>query len=337
MTKKERIKNALALKPVDRVPVSAWMHFSDVDQDPISLAKKQIEFVKKHDYDFIKLMPFGLYSTHDWGNEIIFYCDKYKEATLLEPAINTIEDYSKIKEISAIFGTYGKTLLLAKEVIERLDEEIPVVQTIFTPLTTLSKLTGGKVFDHLKTNPDVVHNALKIITKVTKDFVCENIKLGVDGFFLATQSAIKDLISEEHFDEFCAEYDIDLINSYKDKTYFNIIHIHGENIYFDKIALNYPINCINWHDRQTKPSLEEAREKYNICFLGGIREVPYFVGRVLHYDSILYKSTISEVYEHCLEAINSVDKLGIILGPGCVVYPKTNEENLDAISDIVKK
>lgn len=337
MTKVERIKNALALKTVDRVPVSAWMHFSDVDQDPISLAKKQIEFVKKHDYDFIKLMPFGLYSTHDWGNEITFYCDKYKEATLLEPAIKCIDDYSKITEIPAIFGTYGKTLLLAKEVISRLDEKIPVVQTIFTPMTTLSKLTGGSVFEDLKTNPDVVHKALEIINKVTKEFVLENIKLGVDGFFLATQAAMKGKISEKDFDEFCSKYDIDLINSYKDKTWFNIIHIHGENIYFDKIASTYPINCINWHDRQTSPSLKEAREKYNICFLGGIREVPYFVGRILKYDSILYKSTISEVNKHCLEAINSVDKLGIILGPGCVVYPKTNEENLEAISAIVKK
>lgn len=336
MTKKERILKALSLEEVDRVPVSAWMHFSEIDQDPITLAKTQVEFVKKYDYDFIKLMPFGLYSTQDFGNEVVFYCDKYKEPIVRNYAIESIEDYEKIKAVQGTFGTHGKQLRLVEEVSKRLGDDTPFVQTIFSPLSTLNKLSGGKVFEHLKTNPDVVHKALKEITKTTIDFCKENIKRGVSGFFMATQAANADLISLEDFRKFCTPYDLEVLNSYVNDTYLNIVHIHGSNIYFDEIAENYPINCINWHDRQTSPSLKEAREKYNICFLAGIREVPYFVDRVLKYDSIMANSTKEEIIKHCKEAIDQVNGRGLILGPGCVVDPKTKEENLYAISEAVK-
>lgn len=337
MKKIDRIRKALALETVDRVPVTAWMHFSEIDQDPITLAKTQIEFVEKNGYDLLKMMPFGLYSTQDFGNEIIFYCDKYKEPIVLEYAINSIEDYKKIKYIPPYYGTYGKTLRLTEEIAKRIDKDTPFVQTIFNPMSTLNKLSGGKVFNHIKTNPDVVHKALEILTKVTIDFVNENIKLGVNGFFMATQTANKKLIDKKDYEEFCIKYDLEVLNSYVDKTEINIIHIHGEDIYFDEIASIYPVNCINWHDRQTNPNLKEAREKYKKCFLGGIREVPYFVDKVLHYDSIMAKSSINEIKKHCREAIEQVEGVGLILGPGCVVDPKTNVDNLLAISEVCKE
>ena len=67
MTRKERIQAALLKKEVDRLPVSVWMHFSEFDQDPRSLAETMVSFNEKFDYDFIKMMPFGAYSTPDWG------------------------------------------------------------------------------------------------------------------------------------------------------------------------------------------------------------------------------------------------------------------------------
>ena len=56
MYKKERIRAALAGKEVDRVPVAAWMHLSAFDQDPISLASKEVDLTEKYDFDYIKMM-----------------------------------------------------------------------------------------------------------------------------------------------------------------------------------------------------------------------------------------------------------------------------------------
>ena len=71
--------------------------------------------------------------------------------------------------------------------------------------------------------------------------------------------------------------------------------------------------------------------------LGGIQEVPYFVDGVLHYDSIMARSTRNEIIAHVREAIREVDGKGLIIGPGCVVDPKTSEANFMAIREAVER
>ena len=47
MNREERVRAALASKDVDRVPVATWMHLSQFDQDPISLAEAEVELTEK--------------------------------------------------------------------------------------------------------------------------------------------------------------------------------------------------------------------------------------------------------------------------------------------------
>ena len=330
MNRVERIKASLKSESVDRIPVSMWQHYSDVDQDPISLAEIQIEFVKKYDYDFIKLMPFGTYTVQDWGAKIKFYCDKYKEPIVEDYAIRSIDDWKTLEVFPAYYGTWGKTLQLAQRVSSIVGKEYPFIQTIFSPLTIAAKLAGPRVFKDIEENPEIIHGALKIITETCINFIKANIEAGVSGFFLATQNASINVNSKKVFKKFGEKYDLDLMKTYKDQTYFNVTHIHGDNIFFDEIS-NYPGNCLNWHDRHTEPSLLQARKKTNKCFLGGIQEVPYFVDRVLHYNSIMAISSAKEIEEHVHQAIAQVNGRGIILGPGCVTDPKTTEENYYAV------
>lgn len=72
MNREERIRAALAGKEVDHVPVGAWMHLSQFDQDPISLAEAEADFTEKYDFDYIKMMPFGLYSTRTSATRLLF-------------------------------------------------------------------------------------------------------------------------------------------------------------------------------------------------------------------------------------------------------------------------
>ncbi|RPJ42390.1 MAG: uroporphyrinogen decarboxylase, partial [Deltaproteobacteria bacterium] len=44
MDKKERIVAALQGLPVDRVPISFWRHFPDIDHDPLALAEQLLRF-----------------------------------------------------------------------------------------------------------------------------------------------------------------------------------------------------------------------------------------------------------------------------------------------------
>lgn len=335
MTRNERVMAALNGQNVDHIPCSVWMHLSEVDQDPRMLAEEMAAMCSEFDFDFIKMMPFGAYSTQDWGAKIKIYCDKYKEPVVVVPAINCVEDYKTIEPLEATHGTWGKTLETAQHLSKLLKSETPFLQTIFSPATTLRKMCGNRLIKDITEHPDAVHYALRAITETTIRFVKANIELGVSGFFFATQCATYDFMNDLQFAEFCKPYDVAVIDSYKDKTWFNVVHIHGSNIMFDTVS-QYPCNCLNWHDRDTRPSLKEARTKTDKAFLGGIHEVPTITDGVLSYQSVLKESTPEEIVKHVHEAADMIDGKKLLIGPGCVCDPRTAKENLKAVRQAVE-
>lgn len=316
LTKKERILSALNGSEVDRVPISIWLHHPDKDQDPRALAETQVEFAKKYDLDFIKLTPFGLYGVQDWGCKVKFFCTKNDVAVVDDFGIKDLNDWKALEVFHANYGTLGKQVQLANHTKKLLkNNDIPFIQTIFSPLTTAWKLAGDRLFNDLREYPEIVHNALQVITETTINFIKANINAGVSGFFFATQCATTDLLTPEEYEEFGARYDLQLFNAYKDITFFNVIHIHGKNILFDRLV-KYPGDCINWHDRLVGPSLEEARKITDKCLLGGIEE-----------NSVLLNGTPDEVQRHVTEAIELGGRKKLIIGPGCVADPRTSTEN----------
>lgn len=315
MTKTERVKAALRGDDVDRVPMSIWLHYPHKDQDPRSLADIQVEAAAKYDFDFIKMCPFGLYGVQDWGVKVKIFGTTHQPAIVDDYAIKDIKDWGKLKELPAIYGTYGKQLQLAQEVSRQVGGKIPFIQTIFSPLTQAAKLAGDRIYTDLKENPKIIHQALEVITKTQINFIKANIEAGVSGFFFATQSGNYNLISEKNFDEFGAKYDLQLFDAYKDETFFNVIHIHGDDIMFEKVA-GYPGNCVNWHDRWVKPSLGEARKLTDKCLLGGIHE-----------KEVLVKAVPDEVHTHIAEAVHDAGRRKLMIGPGCVAEPLTPETN----------
>lgn len=330
MKKHERIKAALNFEEVDRVPINLWMHFSDKDINPKSLAECQVEHARKFDFDFIKLMPFGLYCVEDWGAQVKYYSERDRPPILSKPGIEQAEDWKKLQVLPAIYGTYGKQLQLAQYVSEQVKDEIPFVQTIFSPLTVALKLAGDRLLLDMKEHPNWIKQALEVITETTINFVKANIDAGVDGFFFSSQCSSYDLLSKEEYETFGVPYDLEVIESFKDETFFNIAHIHGENIMFDVIE-KYPVNCLNWHDHWVSPSLKEARAKTDKCLLGGIREAPFYnENKEIVKNSPLLEGTVTEIGEHVKEAIDAAGEKGLILGPGCVVDPLTPERNLFA-------
>ncbi|MBQ6365213.1 MAG: uroporphyrinogen decarboxylase [Oscillospiraceae bacterium] len=337
MTKEERVRAVLAGQEADRIPVSVWMHLSEYDQDPRSLAEAMVAMNKKFDYDFIKMMPFGAYMVPDWGGKLDIYCDKYKEVEIADAGLKTVEDFYAIEPLPPVYGTWGKTLQMAQWTVKLADADTPCLQTVFSPASSLKKLAGAKMLSLMVEEPEAVHHALQVITETTVNFVKANIDAGVSGFFFATQCATYDLLNDVTFAEFVKPYDMQVINAFKGKTWFNVCHIHGKNIMFDTM-MKYPIDVLNWHDRQTGPTLREARKKTDKVFLGGLREGPEIVGSHLVYDSIMAKedATPESIRAHIREAIDMVGGKGLMIGPGCVADPRASDECLMAVRKAVE-
>ena len=337
MNREERIRAVLAGEQPDRIPVSVWMHLSEYDQDPRSLAEAMVAMNRKYDFDFIKMMPFGAYMVPDWGGKLDVYCDKYKEVEIADTGLKTAEDFYNMEILPPIYGTWGKTLQMAQWTIKLADPHTPCLQTIFSPASSLKKVAGAKMKELIAEEPEAVHHALQVITETTKGFVKANIEAGVSGFFFANQCATYDFMTDTEYAEFVKPYDLQVINAFKGKTWFNVCHIHGKNIMFDTVA-KYPLEVLNWHDRQTGPTLAEAREKTGKVFLGGLREGPEIVGSHLVYDSVMAKDGASaeSIKAHIREAIAMVNGKGLIIGPGCVADPRSPEACLKAVREAVE-
>ena len=337
MKKTERIKAALNCEETDRIPVSVWMHYSGVDQDPLTLAKAQVWTAEQYEYDFIKLMPFGLYGVQDWGTKIRITSVKGDPPEVLRYAIRSAKDWERLEVLPGLYGSYGNQVLLAQYVSRFTKGEIPFVQTVFSPLTTARKMAGDRILIDMKENPQLLKQALQVITDTTINFVRENINAGVNGFFFATQCCNSTYMREEEYREFGLAFDRQVVDSYKDITYFNIGHLHGENgmfTLFDELGHN----AVNWHDRWCSPSMKEARSLSDKCFVGGIRECAvYDQEKKEEIPSPLEAGSEEEIYQHIREAAEGAGRKGLILSPGCCASQFVGERQLEALKRAVAR
>ncbi len=272
-------------------------------------------------------MPFGLYGVEDYGAEVKYFTKLDHPAVLHRPGITTYQDWNRLQPLSGTYGTYGKQVELANYARDFSKNQFPIVQTIFTPLTNALKLSGDRLLLDIKEHPEAVKYALSVLAETTINFIKENINAGVDGFFFATQTATSNLFTREEYLEFGEPFDKVVLDAFKDKTWFNIAHIHGDHTYFD-IVSKYPVQALNWHDRSVSPSLSEARKLTNKTLIGGLHELPYRnkdTGEI-EQPSILKSGNPKQILTHVQEAIREVDAKGIIIGPGCVASQSIPEK-----------
>ena len=316
MSKIERVKAAITGEEVDRVPISLWQHFPWADQDPKTLAETQLAFQKKFDLDFVKCMPFGLYSTADYNKSMIKIFGGFEPPIVEKTKIKSIDEWGGLSVLDPYQGVLGEQIKNLEYLNEGLNNEVPFVQTIFSPLTTLVKIGGSRVFKDIETNPDLIHEVLKVVCKTTIDFSRASIEAGASGLFFATQCATEEVMTVDAYKEFGLKYDLEILEDIKNESWFNIFHLHGVNIMTD-IIKDLPVQCINWHDRRTYPSLKEGLDIFaGKCLMGGINE-----------KRTIMDGTLMEITDEIYDAIEQTSTKNLIITPGCVAPTRTPHAN----------
>jgi uroporphyrinogen decarboxylase len=87
---------------------------------------------------------------------------------------------------------------------------------------------------------------------------------------------------------------------------------------------DYPVQCINWHDRWAEPTMKEARKLSDKCFLGGINE------------KWLTSANPNEIKEHLREVVLEAGPKGMMITPGCVAELATPKINFVAARTAVE-
>ena len=326
MTAAERVQAALAGEDLDFPPVSLWRHFPEEDQSADALAASTLRWQEMLDLDFIKLMPPGDYATIDWGATSEFQgAPGGTRETTLYP-IPTPEDWLKINPVSVTSGFNAHVVDACRIVREGVGPDVPVLQTIFSPLTIGNKLSNGLVIDHLRSHPEIVHQALGVMRDVTVEMTKASLNAGADGVFFASQCATSDLVSIEEYEEFGVQYDAPVLASARDGgSTFTMIHIHGENTFFDLMA-GYDGHAINWHDRRVGPPIADVLGSYGArAAVAGIDE------------KAVATMSAQEVAGQVRDARQQANDRRLLIGPGCVALVATPEENLRAAVDSARQ
>jgi len=310
MNKRQRLETCLGGGIPDRPPVALWRHFPVDDQTPEGLAQATVDFQRLFDFDFVKVTPASSFCLKDWGVDDEWQGSSEGTRVYTRRVIQAPEDWESLTALDPYQGRLGDQLAclrLLAEAFSSWEDSPPVLQTIFSPLSQAKNLAGGDaLLVHLRKYPDAVHAGLKVIMESTCRFIEAAQSAGIDGIFYAVQHASYDLLSEAEFLAFGKAFDLPILQT-AEKLWLNMAHLHGENVMFHLLA-DYPVPILNWHDRDTYPSLAEAQALFPGVVCGGLqRERTMALGASL------------QVTAEARDAIQATGGRRFILGTGCVL------------------
>lgn len=321
ITRRHRLEKSLAGERPDHSPIALWRHFPVDDQSPHHLYQSIVDFQKTFGFDLIKVTPASSYCLKDWGVTDTWKGNPEGTREYTSRIIQQPEDWLRLSIAHPQKGFLGDMLdclsILAKEYAPN----TPIIQTIFNPLAQAKNLAGKEILmHHLRNHPEAILAGLETITQSTIAFLEALNTHTIDGIFLAIQHASRNLLTEEEYRQFGQPFDLRLLQS-ASGWWLNMAHIHGEDIMFDLIA-DYPVSILNWHDRQTAPSLPAGQAKFNGLVCGGMRQWETMV-----------LGTPDQVTTEAIDAIQSTGGKRFILGTGCVLPITTPWANIRAAID----
>lgn len=306
VTHRDRMQAFLSGQTIDRLPIALWRHFPVDDQDPIRLAAATMNFQNTFDFDLVKVTPASSFCLKDWGAEDRWEGNPEGTRRYTKHVIKSPKDWENLTLLAPTSQFLAKQLECLSILRKRIDSNTPIIQTIFNPLSQAKNLAGGDtLLAHIRLFPEAVLKGLETIAKGTRMFIDAAIGTGIDGIFFAVQHAQAGLLTTSEFDNFGKNLDFKLLEAAL-PLWCNILHLHGTNVYFDSVT-DYPVNIINWHDRDTSPSLQEAFHKYKGFLCGGLKRETISLGSPL------------EIKQEISEAITQVSGKRLLLGTGCVV------------------
>lgn len=317
MKHRERIQAALRGEPVDRAPISLWHHFPGHDQTAEALATATIEFQRCLDLDLVKLMPTGMYPVLDYGVQVR-PDDLVGTTRFASGPIQTPGDWARLPDVSPLRGVLAREVEVVHRVRETLGPDVPIIQTIFSPLTVADKLVAGGVKTVLDDHGDAIATALPKLTADVIAFGRACLDAGADGFFFATQLAARLVLPEGTYERLGVPFDQEVLEALRPGSWCTILHLHGAEPLFE-LADRYPVDGVNWHDRETAPTLAEALGRTHRCLVAGVARS----GAILDSDP-------NGITHEVQDAVDQTSGRRLIIAPGCVVPVRVTPDQLTA-------
>jgi uroporphyrinogen decarboxylase len=279
MTPKERLMAVKEGKKTDRPAFAAWgPHMNLVDRNAKDFAEATIQYQNAYHFDFIKLMPNGMYFTEDFGQKLKRSEHIFDDTWMNVEAftVNDPHQWTKIRVPDLKKGALAREIEVCRRVNDYFQGDVPVLATVFSPFIWMGEMTGGffhpeVILNQFRYSENYVKPALEIIAETNERLMEAFVDAGAAGFFLGYQCGMAKLMGKEMFDEYARKYDVSNINAVKNRTWFNMAHICHGDAATSEWYLDYPVDAFNWADQdQAMHSIGEMRKLTDKVLVGGL-------------------------------------------------------------------
>lgn len=317
---------ALRLDVADRPPVGAWGHTYKEEWSVDALAAVTVERARRFGWDFVKFQPRASCFAEAFGSEYRPAGHRLRAPILIKEAVPDLEAWRSLLLVN------GKALdeqVRSIEIVAReLGRDVPVVQTLFSPITVGGYLVGksqARVVRELRQHGDLVRPALERVAEALVAFGQSSVEAGAAGVFYAISGyAGKDVMPEAAYRELVLPLDRLVLDRLPATAWLNVLHLCGSKLNFG-LARDLPTHVVSWSiHNQGNPSLAEGRELARRAVMGGLSQ-----------RSTLVYGPPPKIEEEARRAIAETGGRGLLLAPGCSVPPRVRESNLAAMAEAV--
>lgn len=321
MSKRERVTAALASAEVDRVPVSFWGHDFLREWSAEGLAAAMLDSVRTFDYDYLKVNPRATYYAEAWGCRYRPSNDPARPPETEHWVLHEARDLEAIRPADARSGPFGEQLEALRLIADGLDGEVPFIQTVFSPLSVLSRLANDRepVRRWMTEAPEALHAALDAVSETLASYARACLDAGAEGiFFPTTEWGTHDACTAEEYEAFGRPYDLRVLEAVQGAP-FNVLHVCRPRNMLASL-LDYPVAALNWATHAPgNASLAEVQSKTEKAVMGGVDE-----------RHALLQGSPEEVGAQVREALAQTSGRRFLLAPGCSISPQTPAENVRA-------
>lgn len=333
-SKRERVECVLQGKLADRPPVTAYRHFPNQERRPEDLANIMLDWQNRYDWDIVKIHPTAVYMQEVYGDQYDY--DHYVEEIFpTKVASATTSDDLSIFTRKHMDAPVLQDMVRAVELIKAgLKEDVPVYQTLFTPLTVITNVLecpmvrrhfpaarkDNKIFDIIRRQEDDLLQALDNVTDTYIEYWRALREAGVDGLFYAGIAwARQNYMELGEWEKFVKHFDLKFLNEVKKDGGQIMYHTCGIQSNPQRFA-DYPLDILHWDQgAEGNPQIPEA-----LGFLGDITPM----GGV---DEMVFgTNSAQKIAQLTQEEVRRNREIPFILAPYCSVSIHTSDEELMA-------
>ena len=286
--------------PDSYIPAGFFTHFDPEYHTGQAAVDKHLEFVEYTGMDIVKIQYEAQFPAH--------------------PEIQHPEDWSKMPVHGIDY--YAEALKVIEGLVNAASKDALVIVTLYSLFMLAGRAVGNeRILEHLKTVPEQTAVGMQAITDSWLLFIRECIRLGVDGFYAATQGGETNRLgNSETFRKYVKPFDLQVMNEINEKCTFNILHVCDFTGSYDDISqfLDYPghvVNCsLNVGSKQFTP--DELSEMFNRPFMGGLDRL-----------AVISSGNPEQVREESLKLLNGASNR-FILAASCTIPGEVSWDNM---------